>query len=145
MSYVKRSSGRDEVVLYRARFPAVYHLTSWLLLLTLGVVVIGIFAFVQREVRAWTAEMAVTNRRVVLKQGLFNVSTEELPLDTIEEINLSRTFWGQVFGYGRVAVAGTGAGAIAFPDAQAPLRFRGAIEEARAQAVRSHRSSRRSA
>lgn len=133
------------MVLHRARFPVVYHLGSWLLLLTLGILIIGVIGFFQREIRAWTTEMVVTNRRILLKQGLFNITTEELPLDTVEEINLARTFWGQVFGYGQVSVAGTGAGAITFPDAQAPLRFRAAIEEARAEAVRDQASSRRSA
>lgn len=136
MSYVARSSTRDEVLVYRARFPVVYHLVSWLWLLLLGVFVIGIIVFFDREIRAWTTEMAVTNQRLVLKQGLFTIRTEELPLDSVEEVNVKRSLWGQIFSFGRISVAGTGAGGIEFPDAQAPLRFRAAIVEARGRVPR---------
>ncbi|MEN0062864.1 MAG: PH domain-containing protein [Myxococcota bacterium] len=136
MSYVTRSLSRDEVVIHRARFPLVYHLVSWIWLLTLGILLVGILVFIDREVRAWTSEMVVTSRRIVFKQGLFSVRTEELPLDTVEEVNLHRTFWGQIFGYGQISIAGTGSGTIDFPNAQAPLRFRAAIEEARTHAMR---------
>ncbi|MEM9696864.1 MAG: PH domain-containing protein [Myxococcota bacterium] len=135
MSYVSRSSSRDEKVVHRARYPFVYHLVSWLWLLLLGVFVVGIIAFFQREIEAWTTEMTVTTKRLVLKRGLFNVHTEELPLDTVEEINVQRSFWGQIFNYGRISVAGTGAGGIEFPPSQGPLRFRSAILEARADHV----------
>ncbi len=136
MSYVVRSSSRDEVVVYRARFPFVYHLVSWLWLLLLGVFVIGIIVFFQREIVAWTTEMAVTSKRLVLKRGLFDIRTEELPLDSVEEVNVRRSFWGQLFSFGRISVSGTGAGGIEFPDSQAPLRFRAAIQDARGHVPR---------
>lgn len=134
MSYVRRSSGPDEVVIHRARFPFVYHLVSWLYLLVFGILVVGIVVFLQREVRAWSTEMAVTSRRVVLKEGLFTIDTEELPLATVEEINLHQSLWGRIFGYGTIAVSGTGAGGIQFPAAQSPLKLRNAIEQAVRQA-----------
>ncbi len=131
MSYVRRSLGSDERVVYEAGFPWTYHFVSTVYLLVLGIIVVGLVVFVQRCVRAWVTEMAVTSQRVVLKQGFLTIRTEELPLDTIEEINLSQDFWGRLLGHGRLCISGTGDGAIEFPPANRALQFRAAIEDAR--------------
>ena len=130
-SYIDKSLGDRETLLYRARFPWWYHLVSWLWFLILGIVVVGLVVFIVREIRAWTTEMGVTSQRLILKQGWIGISTEELALWTIEEVNLVQSFWGRICGFGILRVAGTGEGAITFPPAQNPLAFRAAVEKAR--------------
>ena len=129
--YIEKNLVDRETLVYRARFPWWYHVVSWLWLLLLGVVAIGLVVFLVREIRARTTEMGVTSQRLILKQGWIAISTEELSLRTIEEINLTQSLWGRLVGFGRLRVSGTGEGAIAFPPSQDPHAFRAAIAEAR--------------
>ena len=134
--YLKRTLGEDEELVYRARFHWTYHLLSWLWLLVLGVLVVGIVVWLQRSIRAWTTEMGVTSRRVVLKRGLFAISTEELSLSTVEEVNVRQSTWGGILGYGTITVSGTGEGCIEFPIVGDPVGFRAALQDARAASPR---------
>jgi len=133
MSYVRRSLGEDEEIVYEAGFPWPYHLVSVLYLLLLGIIVVGIIVFLQRQIRAWTTEMVVTSQRIVLKEGWLSISTEELRLDAVEEVNVTQSFWGRLFNFGQLTLGGTGEGSIAFPPANRPVDFRSAIESARMQ------------
>ncbi|MEM7676823.1 MAG: PH domain-containing protein [Myxococcota bacterium] len=111
---------------------------SWIWVIVLGVLVIGIVIFIYRQVVAATTEIAVTSQRIVLKTGWLRISTEELALRSIEEVNVSQSFIGRLFNHGSIRVSGTGEGVVAFPDVQAPLELRTAISDARA-ALRRYR------
>lgn len=130
MSYVEKTLGPSEKIIYRARFPWIYFARAWAALLVLGIVIIGIVIFVDLMVRAWTTEIAVTNYRIVKKTGLISRKTEEIALKNIEEVRLDQSFWGRILGYGYVIIEGTGTDAMHFPALADPLGFRRAVEAA---------------
>lgn len=77
-------------------------------------------------------EIAVTNRRVILKRGLISRKVEELRVDFIEGADVNQTIMGRMFGYGLVKCYGTGTENIFFPKYTAdPIGFRRAIQSAR--------------
>ena len=78
----------------------------------------------------WGMELVVTNRRLIYKQGLIAVKTEELSLQRIEEINVRQGILGRIFGYGEVVCHGTGSSQIATPSIASPGAFRRALQEA---------------
>ncbi len=53
-------------------------------------------------------EMAVTNRRVLIKTGMGSRRTLDLMLSRVESIGVEETMWGRMLGYGSVIVRGTG-------------------------------------
>jgi uncharacterized membrane protein YdbT with pleckstrin-like domain len=55
-----------------------------------------------------STEMAVTNRRVLIKWGLGSRRTLEIVLAKVESISVSETVLGRMLGYGTVIVRGTG-------------------------------------
>ena len=59
-------------------------------------------------VRRHATEMAVTNRRVVIKTGLMSRKTIEMLLSKVESIEVSETTGGRMLGYGTIVVIGTG-------------------------------------
>lgn len=79
-----------------------------------------------------TTEMAVTNRRVVLKRGLVSRKVEEMRIDYIEGADVNQTMLGRLLGYGQIKIYGTGTESIVLPVfAEDPVNFRRALEAAR--------------
>lgn len=94
-----------------------------------------LLAFVQVGARLLvraTTEMAVTNRRAVLKRGIIARKVEEMRIDYIEGADVNQTMLGRMFNYGQVKVYGTGTESIFYPVYTSdPVNFRRALEAAR--------------
>jgi len=94
------------------------------LLLLAGMIVILVGA-----VRRNATEMAVTNRRVVIKTGLARRKTIEMLLNKVESIEVSETTVGRMLGYGTIAVIGTGGTLEPFHNVAHPLQFRSQVQQ----------------
>jgi uncharacterized membrane protein YdbT with pleckstrin-like domain len=131
LAYVKKILAPGEQIIYQAKFPWIYTLNSILALLLLGWAIIGIYIFIERQVRKATTEIIVTNHRLIVKTGWISRNVRELSLSTIEEIKLNQTFWGGVLGYGSLDIRGTGEGNIQLPAVDNPKELNVAISSAR--------------
>ncbi len=87
--------------------------------LGLAVIVFGI-GLLRRD----ATEMAVTNKRVIVKTGLASRRTVELLLTRIESVVVEEPFIGRMLGFGTVILRGTGGTPEVFPQIAHPLRFR---------------------
>jgi uncharacterized membrane protein YdbT with pleckstrin-like domain len=74
-------------------------------------------------------EMAVTNRRVLIKTGLTSRRTLDLMLSRVESIGVQESTAGRVLGYGSVIVRGTGGTPESFLMIAHPQEFRRAVQE----------------
>jgi uncharacterized membrane protein YdbT with pleckstrin-like domain len=79
-------------------------------------------------VRRGATEMAVTNKRVIVKTGLANRRTLELLLTRIESVVVEEPAMGRMLGYGTVIVRGTGGTPEVFPQIAHPLQFREQVQ-----------------
>jgi uncharacterized membrane protein YdbT with pleckstrin-like domain len=129
--YVEQSLSDEETILVEGRFPSLYWAGAWLTLILLGPFLIGIYFFLRWAVHMSTTEFAVTDRRVILKRGLFSRSTQEIAIERVEGVQLEQSLWGRLFGYGRLDVKGTGDTLVRFPNMTAPEKFRAAIDNSR--------------
>jgi uncharacterized membrane protein YdbT with pleckstrin-like domain len=86
-----------------------------------------IFVFVGLVKRNAT-EMAVTNKRVIVKTGLADRRTIELLLQRIESIAVEEPALGRLLGYGTVIVRGTGGTPEVFSQIARPLEFREQVQ-----------------
>lgn len=59
-------------------------------------------------------EMAVTNKKVILKKGLFLHNTAELRLEKVESVSIKKNFLGQILGFATIVFTGTGSQKIEF-------------------------------
>jgi uncharacterized membrane protein YdbT with pleckstrin-like domain len=91
--------------------------------LVLGAILFGI-GLVRRN----ATEMAVTNKRVIVKSGLADRRTVELLLQRIESIAVEEPAMGRLLGYGTVIVRGTGGTPEVFPQIARPLEFREQVQ-----------------
>jgi hypothetical protein len=93
-----------------------------LLVLSGAVVLMGIF-------RRNATEMAVTNRRVVIKTGLASRRTIEMLLNKVESIEVNEAPFGRMLGYGTIVVIGTGGTPEPFEKMARPLEFRSQVQQ----------------
>lgn len=154
MGYIEQSLARGEVVHYRTRLHWVVlvgPVTIGLGLAIVGLVLIiawakaaspvllliaGLACFagaaiaVTAGVLARTStEMAVTNRRVLMKSGIIARRTVEVMLAKVEGVAVEQTVMGRLTGFGTVTVRGTGGTLEVFPQVSAPLEFRRQVQE----------------
>jgi hypothetical protein len=94
-----------------------------------ALLVCGIVAIFAGVVRRSATEMAVTTRRVVVKQGLMNRKTIEMLLNKIETLEVSEPMAGRMLGYGSITIIGTGGTSEPFHKMAHPLRFRSEVQQ----------------
>ena len=73
-------------------------------------------------------EMAVTNKRVIVKTGLADRRTIEILLSRIESVVVDEPAVGRILGYGTVIVRGTGGTPELFEKIYHPLKFREQVQ-----------------
>jgi hypothetical protein len=69
------------------------------------VVFVGIFSAISHAITYKTSEFAVTNRRVIMKQGFIRRKTMELMLGKVDSLAVDQGIVGRIFGFGTVRVA----------------------------------------
>lgn len=94
----------------------------------IGCLLAAVVCFGIGLVRRNATEMAVTNKRVIVKTGLADRRTIELLLQRIESIAVEEPALGRVLGYGTVIVRGTGGTPEVFPQIARPLEFREQVQ-----------------
>ncbi len=94
-----------------------------------ALLIAGIVAILVGMVRRNATEMAVTNRRVVIKTGLVSRKTIEMLLSKVESIEVNETAFGRMLGYGAIVVIGTGGTPEPFQKVAHPLEFRSEVQQ----------------
>jgi uncharacterized membrane protein YdbT with pleckstrin-like domain len=130
-SYIDRSLGEGETIVFRAQFHWWYSFKAWAALILLFWCLIGIWIFFSMMIRKWSTELAITTHRFVEKTGVFTLTTNEIALQNIEGVRVTQTAWGRILGYGHLRIEGTGIDAVEIPDIADPIAFRAAIETAK--------------
>jgi len=149
MSYVSRTLGNNERILYSTGYHWLYWLGTTILLAPFLAVAIGGFPYdgwdylylvltfvpfvygTRYFFHGIALEIAVTSDRFVKKTGFISIQTEEVSLDKIEEVNIEESVLGRIFGFGTVQVHGTGAGDISVKMVTSPVGLRRQIQTAR--------------
>jgi hypothetical protein len=69
------------------------------------VLVIIPLADLTRHVLDWlNRQYLITNRRVIQVSGIVNKSVTDSSLEKVNDVKLTQTFWGRIFGYGDVEI-----------------------------------------
>ena len=74
-------------------------------------------------------EMAVTNRRVIIKTGIASRRSLEIMLAKVESIGIDEPTWGRILGYGSVTIHGTGGTPEPFHRIAHPAEFRREVQQ----------------
>jgi uncharacterized membrane protein YdbT with pleckstrin-like domain len=93
-------------------------------------IVIGFLTILMPIIRQVTTEMAITNKRVIIKTGLISRDTLEMNLDKVETILVDQSILGRIFGYGTLEIVGTGGTREPFEQVADAMTFRKQFNEA---------------
>lgn len=99
-----------------------------LLWVAIGAFVVSATVFAIGAIRRNATEMALTNKRVIVKTGLASRRTLELVLSRIESIVVEEPTIGRMLGYGTVIIRGTGGTPEIFEKINHPLEFREQVQ-----------------
>ena len=91
-------------------------------------IVVGGIILALAAVRRNATEMAVTNKRVIIKVGYLTKRTIELFLSKVESVEVEQTLGGRMLGYGSITVRGTGGTNEPFNHVADPLEFRRQVQ-----------------
>ncbi|MCR4283067.1 MAG: PH domain-containing protein [Bauldia sp.] len=89
---------------------------------------IGLFLLAGAWFERWTTEIAITNRRIILKRGFIRRDTAEMHMEKVESVDVNQSLFGRLLNYGNVTVRGTGAGLETLRLIDAPLAFRNHVK-----------------
>jgi uncharacterized membrane protein YdbT with pleckstrin-like domain len=84
----------------------------------------ALIAFVPAWFRRSTTEIAVTDRRIILKRGLVRRHTVEMNMQKVESVDVDQTLTGRLLNYGDVTIRGTGSSFERLTLIDAPLKLR---------------------
>jgi uncharacterized membrane protein YdbT with pleckstrin-like domain len=93
-------------------------------LLIVGLACIGL-GLIKRN----ATEMAVTDRRVIVKVGAASRRTFEILLTKVESIGVEESVTGRILGYGTVIIRGTGGTPEPFDTIAHPIEFRKQVQQ----------------
>jgi len=149
MSYLEKTLGTSEKLLFRGGIHPIFKFRIWAILFialaaiawlvaaegfpwpyALGSALCVIYFCLRGILPVWTLEIGLTDCRLILKRGLIAYRTHELELKTVEEVNVSQSWFGRLFDYGTVRVHGIGVDTLVMRWIEKPLEFRKAIETA---------------
>lgn len=125
MSYVDTNLMKGEQVVHRAQLHWAIYIAGALL----SFMLIGLPLLLAAFIRQRTTEMAVTNKRVIIKTGLISRRTVELNLSKVENVAVDQGILGRMLDYGTITVVGTGGTREVFAHVLSPLQFRRAVQE----------------
>jgi uncharacterized membrane protein YdbT with pleckstrin-like domain len=130
-SYVEGALVKDERIVH------IGHISLWSLwhLLAAGVILlpafgVGLIFLAIAYVRYQSVELAVTNKRVIVKHGFISRQTVEMNLSKVESIQVEQGMLGRMFNFGTLVVSGTGSSHAPLAGIAGPMEFRKAFIEA---------------
>ena len=144
MGYIKRNLQKGENVVYTATVhwflffqPTVLILSGYFLYLTnasvaywIGIILLfwGFVSLIQRIIIKLGSVHILTNKRLILKTGIFSSNQADLILTKCEGIFVRQSLIGKIFNFGTIVVT-TGGVINAYNYIAAPLKFKLKIDE----------------
>lgn len=138
MSYTKRNLLSNEIVKYKASLHWIIYVPTilWLVLgfvfeaagITWVFVAIALFSFGKAILRKFGSEFMLTNKRVVLRQGIISRKTVEILLAKCEGVSVDQSIIGRILGFGTLVVT-TGGATSRFEYVNQPVAFRNSVNE----------------
>ena len=125
--YVERNLGKNETIVKQAKLTIAFLVITWLKgILFCWFFLIPLFKAIQATIKHFRTELAVTNKKVLGRVGVFNTKALDAPLSKIQSISVTQPFFGKICNYGTVRVS-TAAGDFIFEAIAAPDAFKGIV------------------
>ncbi len=91
-------------------------------------IIVAVAVFGYSVIQKNATEIAVTDRRVIIKTGMASRRSLEIMLAKVESIGIDETLMGRMLGYGTVVIHGTGGTPEPFRKIAQPSEFRKVVQ-----------------
>jgi hypothetical protein len=92
-----------------------------------AIVLVAAGRFVGATLPMFWNDRLLTDRRIIVIEGIFDRQSIEVPLSRLETVEIVRPFALRLFGAGHLVLSGTGSGQIVLHEVHAPIAVRNAI------------------
>ena len=93
------------------------------------IIFIGLISLGITYMKIKSSEFAVTDKRVLIKVGIFRTHSLETMLNKVEGIHVEQGIMGKIVNSGSIIVKGTGGTNNPFQNIDKPFEFRTAVNE----------------
>ena len=144
MSYVQKSLLPDETILFRTGkhliifyVPAIWAVIAIVFYfahnpLVNKIAIVPAILMLVTGFNQWliyiTAEFAITNKRIIMREGFFFRHMTELRLSTVSNMTVNQSLVGQMLGYGTLVVSPFGGVNDVFSEIAYPFEFQKAAQ-----------------
>lgn len=124
MSYLQQSlsTGEEVVAVFEPHWVTFLPIIGWAVL----VVTLPVALYQYLQLRC--LEQAVTNKRLVHKEGIISRRTAEMKLTAIETVEMDQSVMGRLLGYGHVRITGRGTSSVILRSVKDPIAAKRTIE-----------------
>ena len=113
-NYVESNLTKNEALVKKAEMNTLYLLGQWIIgILFFWLLFIPTIKAIIATVRFYNMELAITNKRVVGKVGVFNTKALDAPLNKVQNVSVYQTLGGKIFNYSTISIS-TAAGNFTF-------------------------------
>lgn len=126
-NYVEKSLGKNEVIVKQADRNALFLIPTWLKgILFFWVLLIPLIKAIIATIKFTHVELAITNKRVIGKIGVFNTKSLDAPLNKVQNVSCEQKLFGKIFNYSTVKIS-TAAGEYEFDAVKSGESFKGML------------------
>lgn len=152
MGYIDKNLLKNEVVLYRTKkhlivffMPlvltaiAVFFLVNsnpYIVKIAVFPAIAAIVSWGNQLLEYFTAEFAITDKRILMKEGFFFRHANDTRLMTIATVTVNQSLLGQILNYGTVVINTYGGGTDPFSEIDNPSHFQKTLQEQINQATK---------
>jgi uncharacterized membrane protein YdbT with pleckstrin-like domain len=93
-----------------------------------AIIVFGLYETIRTTVVYFTTDLTVTDRRVILRSGLFTQRNQQIVLRKIESIDIRQAPLSSLLDFGNVTIVGTGGSTQTIKSVSRPFALRESIQ-----------------
>ena len=125
--YVENNLGRNEVIVKKADLNGLFLFKTWLFgILFCWLLLIPLIKAIAATIKFSHIELAITNKRVIGKVGVFNTKSLDAPLNKIQNTSVTQKLSGKIFNFGTAKI-NTAAGEYEFIAIKNAEAFKGML------------------
>ncbi len=141
MGYIDKHLMTDEKIVYQTKLNLTEYLKSGIILLIglfllflskffgIFIILMGLISLGLTYLKINFCEFAVTDKRVLIKEGILRTESLETMLNKVEGIYVEQGIIGKMANSGSIVIKGTGGTNNLFRNIDKPYEFRNAVNE----------------
>ena len=125
--YVENSLNRNEKIIKKAELNTLHIVVKWVIgILFCWLFFIPTIEAIIATIKFMNIELAITDKRVVGKIGVFRTKTLDAPLNKVQNASVNQGFWGKILDSASIKIT-TAAGSFSFDGVKNADAFKGML------------------